>query len=226
VADTVRYYLTLSYQDDASARRLTQRKGVCAGEGATRLAEEPLLDFKPVFGSGGEKDPDAEESGDYLVGRDVVLASVQVRDCKLTDAPSLVERRDARPGNQPYVAAGTTTGTTWSLWFEKPEVPDSILGLETSVDTSTGRFAATPTYLVQILGERIYSYSATGGIFFEGWVQVHQPTSTGFTCRLFMPEHTVGTWKLNPHSELAKSDVRAKLVSQLRWHVTWTGVEG
>ncbi len=193
VADPARYYLTLSYQDDAAARLLAKRKGVCAGEGA-------------------------------MVGRDVVLALVQVRDCKLTDAPSLADRREARPSNQPYVAAGTTGTTVWSLWRDEAAAQKPILGIQTGVDTSTGRFVATPTYLVQVLGERIYS--GGGLIFFEGWVQVHQPTSIGFTCRLFMPEQTVGTWRLNPHDELAKPGVLASLVDDMRWHVTWTGVEG
>jgi hypothetical protein len=223
-----RFYLTISYVEDADARTIERATGACSGEGAVRVAERSALRWQPVPGVGGGK-TGTGSIGDYQVGRDVVLASAMVRHCRLDEPLSLAERREVRPSTQPYVAGGGTPdgATPWYTWTRD----DQVVGLWTPVDTSSGRFASTPNYFAQLHGFRAQWASTT--VFYEGWVQVDDPAPDRFTFRLFMPEHSfddgdpaTDDWHLNPHETLVDPKALEKLSNELRWRVAWLGVEG
>jgi hypothetical protein len=227
------YFLTVSYLDDAEARTVERRSGDCAGEGAVRLEERPLIRWQKLVG------PEDEEGG-HRPGLDVVLARAVVRNCMLDEPLSLAERRDARPSTLPYVAGGATpVGTTpWSEWRakddEQPPDPDSeVIGVKTVVDTSAGRFqSGAPTYLAQLSGFNIYRYPSGGqpGAIFQGFVQTYKPAPGQFEFRVLMPERQFSTqWMLNPRNLLTGTELDTTLEglrSGLQWHVVWTGVEG
>ncbi|GJG89726.1 hypothetical protein tb265_49070 [Gemmatimonadetes bacterium T265] len=208
-------YLTASYATDDDLAASEVRAGVCEGTGAVRRAEAPRLRFQ------NPRDP-SDPATRFRRGLDVVLASVQVERCRLARAPSTAERRDARPAAQPFVAAGgTAPGATPWQYFPAAGAP---LGVETRVDTSAAGFRSTPAYAAQVAGARALP---GGGALVDGFAAVAQPSATAFTLQVMLPRDLSAAGRpVNPSSLLATPALLAMLQSQLRWSVSWIGVEG
>lgn len=215
--DPVKFYLTASYLDDAGIPASETRTGVCEGDGAVRRPEGPLVQWK---------EPSAEPSG-YRRGYDVILASIRIQNCKLSEPVNLDERRDARPADQPYVAAGSTSegSTVWELW------PDQVspAGFQTVVDTSQAGFGSTPQYMANVVGNRVASPPGGGkfptpGQLLDGFVDIVVPSPTSFTLQMTMPFVASGKYDLNPEDLLVK-DTLDQLQNDLKWYVVWMGVE-
>jgi hypothetical protein len=175
----VTYYLTVSYAEDTQLAPIT-RKGACKASGAVRRPEMPLIRWQ---------DPkDTDPSSRYRYGLDVVLASVSILNCQLTEA-STRERRNAVPPQQPYVAAGRSQagGTDWRLWPNDT----AALGVVTTVTTSEAGFRTTPYYQAHVVGERIFQAADGSETFLvDGYAQLAQMTASSFDLRFMLP---VGT---------------------------------
>jgi len=214
------YYLTASYADDASLAPSESRDGECEGGGAVRRAEAPVVRWQ---------DPRSVVTENrWRRGIDIVLAAVQVRDCALVAAPSMAERRGARPEPQPYVAAGTSApeSTVWTFFTGT----SGIAGIQTMVDTSSAGFQRVPTYTAQIVGTRVLKADtgsgAPNGQLVDGFGSVVSPTANGFVFRLVMPRNlTTGPYTLNPNAIFVNATLD-KLRTVLKWSVAWMGVEG
>jgi hypothetical protein len=172
------YYLTASYAEDVQLDPIT-RAGTCKTSGAVRRPEIPLLRWQ---------DPtDTDPTSRYQYGRDVVLASVHILNCQLTEDASSRERRDAIPPQQPYVAAGHTTAgdTAWRLWPND----NAAIGVATTVTTSGAGFQTTPRYYFHIAGERMFQAGAGGQTFIvDGYAQVVQTTASSFEVNVILSE--------------------------------------
>jgi hypothetical protein len=136
------------------------------------------------------QDPnDTDPASRYRFGLDVVLASIQVRNCQLAQDVSGRERRDAVPSSQPYVAAGRTEvgATAWRLWPND----DEALGVATTVATSEAGFQNTPRYQAHVVGERMFQ-SADGSEAFlvDGYSHIVQATAFRFDLRVVLPRGT------------------------------------
>jgi hypothetical protein len=214
------YYLTASYADDASLAPSESREGECAGGGAVRRVEAPVVRWQ---------DPRSVVlENRWRRGLDVVLASVQVLDCALVAAPSMAERRSARPATQPFVAAGSSVpdATLWTFFSGA----SGIAGIQAAVDTSSAGFQRTPAYTAQIVGTRVLKAdSGSGppnGQLVDGFGSVVSPTASGFVYRLLMPRNLkTGPYLLNPDAIFVKATLD-KLRTTLKWSVSWMGVEG
>ncbi|MEO5817969.1 MAG: hypothetical protein ABIT20_22060 [Gemmatimonadaceae bacterium] len=213
------YYLTTSYVNDDDLPPSETRQGECKPSGAVRRVEAPLIrwqDPRSIIGASA-----------WRRGRDIVLASVKVLDCTLVSAPSLAERRSARPPTQPFVAAGASVpeSTVWKFFTD----PNGKAGIETTVDTSSGGFQSTPLYTAQIVGTRVLSAKsgATPGQLIDGFGTVMSPTATSFVYRLAMPRNLfVGSYQLNDKNIAFASTTLDKLRTTLKWSVSWMGIEG
>ena len=215
VGGPAEYYLTISYLDDADLSDVTTRAGECIGEGAVRRGEAPLLRWQSPL---DRTTADAR----YRYGYDVILAVVTVTDCTLSAVPSTALRRELETCSKPYVAAGatSTSNTEWKLF---PNAA-AARGVEAYVDTSAAGFQSTPSYSAQLLGTRQTSDKAGAESVLDGILTITSPKADGFTARITMPRDlSVGDRKLND-SALFTAELTS-LLAQLRWHVSWMGVE-
>jgi hypothetical protein len=208
------YYLTASWVSDDDLSPSETRDGVCGGGGAVRRPERARVRFQDPALVGSPENR-------FRRGIDIVLATVQIEDCVLAAAPSVAERRDAKPASRPTIAAGTTVAgaTPWSFYPN----PAQALGVRTLVDTSAAGFTRTPAYSAHVVGNRRLSGS---GPTLDGFPQIVSPTPASFVLQLEMPRNlALGSGQMNPSSAFVAATLAA-LQTSLRWHVAWIGVEG
>lgn len=208
------YYLTASYLADEDLPPNESREGVCGGEGAVRRIERARLRFQNPR---DVSNPDTR----FRRGFDVVLAGILIEDCSLAAAPSTVERREARPPTQPFVAAGSTPAgdTAWRFF---PGVGTPV-GVQTVVDTSSADFQRTPAYSAHVVGTRLL---AANGPIIDGTTSIEKPTPTSFVLRVTLPRNlSAGGRQLNPNAVFVAATLQ-KLRTPLNWSVWWMGVEG
>jgi hypothetical protein len=206
------YYLTISYLEDEDLPP-ELRQGECDANGAVRLPEKARLRW--------QQPEDSQPESRYRHGYDVILASIQVQNCKLAAEPSPKQRREARPASQPYVAAGNTGS---AIAWQAVKFAGQVIGLKTAVDTSAAGFGAMPQYLAHVVGERLVP--GTENILLDGLVNISAATPVSFTLTLLMPPDVPlgGGSVLN--SSKYMHDELPSLVSEWGWSVTWLGIEG
>ena len=208
--DPVRYLLTVSFEEDDQLPAET-RAGACGTSGAVRLPERALVRWQTTT--------DADRDTRYRPGLDIVLASVDVKGCKLAAAPSSAERQEAAVP-RPYVAGGQTAegATTWSLW------PDETTprGVSTTVPTSAASFGGTPCYQAEVVGTRAFTASDGSDAVVDGFVAVANADADSFDVRIVLPSRSYGS--LNP-PEVFESAFLDRLRDELSWTVSWIGVE-
>lgn len=212
-----RFYLTISYVEDADQPVAESRTGPCGEAGAVRRPERGRLRWQSPY--------DLEPATRYRRGLDVLLASIEVLDCRLAEDPSTMLRRDLPPQCSPRVAAGVTAtgGTVWRL---HPEA-GTVLGVETTVDTSAAGFGRTPAYSAHVIGDRRFAESGPGNsILIDGAAAVHAPTARAFVLRVMLPRNVVlAPFVLNPPQILTPA-LPDLLRDRMEWRVSWLGVEG
>lgn len=212
-----RFYLTISYVDDAEQPVSESRTGPCGEAGAVRRPERGRLRWQSPF--------DLDPATRYRRGLDVLLATIEVMDCRLVAAPSTALRRDLPPACAPRIAAGATpAGAT--LWSLHPAA-GPVVGVETLVDTSAAGFGRTPTYSAHVLGDRRVAESGPGNsILIDGPASVHSPSATGFVLRVLLPRNIIlPPFVLNP-VQVLDATLPGRLRDGLHWRVSWLGVEG
>lgn len=208
------YYLTASWVDDESLSPSESREGVCDGGGAVRRPERARVRFQNPANV-------SVPANIFRRGIDIVLASIRVEDCLLAAAPSIAERRDARPASRPTIAAGNTVAgaTVWSFYPNQP----NALGVQTLVDTSAAGFTRTPAYSAQVVGNRRLS---ANGPTLDGFAQIANATPASFVLQLEMPRDLpLGAGRMNPSNAFTAATLNA-IEKSLRWYVAWIGVEG
>jgi hypothetical protein len=221
---SVFYDLTVSYPDDSELEETETRDGICLPRGVVRLREEPVFCWVRL----NENLQPADESLKVQIqnGLKILLAQAEVFNCQLRQPLSIAQRRNARPAKQPYIACGKTSpsATDWQLL---PGGAQSVLGLQVEVDTSAARFSLTPCYSAHIIGERVFSGQIGVQMTFllDGFINVSQPSATGFTIRVLMPEMDIGNLRLNPSSFFEEASFK-DMLQKNGWHVAWMGVEG
>ena len=202
------FHLAISYTDDPDAA-VEKLAGLCGATGAVRRADDPTVRFVP--------------DGDIRDGIDLILATVQVRNCKLDAAPSFALRRSALPAGRPYVAGGESGRyfTDWQPW------PDSgpPAGVVASVSTAAAGFGDPPRYEARVDGVRAVpaAWSPTGApLVVDGTLAIDNVTAAGFDAIVLLPQGFVaGGSALNPAAVFTPG-----FLTDLGWQVVWIGVEG
>ncbi|MER6784325.1 hypothetical protein ABT330_06735 [Streptomyces sp. NPDC000658] len=215
------FRLVLRWTEDDEATVHT-REGAGTSSGAVRLDNDPTLQWLP--------------KKKVRTGFDLELATVHVQDCTLTVSPDPSSRRPLRVS--PHVAAGATIAghTEWTL--VKTE-GGSVMGLRTEIDTRSGGFTGSPTYLLRLEGLRSTPLpSPEGGhAVLDGTPYVESsaanslvvvvPLHSGVTASDPDPADPATKAKavqLNPAS-LLNDDLPALVGVSLGWSVAWVGVE-
>jgi hypothetical protein len=155
--------LTVSYPGDAGLEAAETREGICLPRGAVRLREQPVFCWvrlrETEAGKPRPVDPRLEQ--EIQLGMRIVLARIEVLDCKLRQQISLAQRRDARPSCQPYIACGEAATAAWSQRIAVPPSSSEFGPITVSyflaagVNTAAAGFATTPSYSVRLQGERL-----------------------------------------------------------------------
>ncbi len=195
-----RFLLTVQYPEDADLEEVERRQGICDTDGAVRLREEPIFCWVKLNANGT---PSVDQ--DRIVsGRQLVLAEVAVRDCKLADDISIVQRRNARPAVQPYIACGAAQPTPWRAWDEWADLLDAsagerfsvqtyeafgiVGGVQADIDTTSAGFHTPPDYFARIDGPRlvtvVYGDNEDATFVVDGLLSIVQPTANGFTAQV------------------------------------------
>jgi hypothetical protein len=198
------FYLVARYLADGQQGTLETRAGVCQPGGSVRLSDEPSIEWRTA--------------STIDEGMDVILASIQVKNCMLWARASSAPRRYVLPLNQPYLASGRTPAgsTDWQPLIEG----GSVVGQFVHVDASQGNFRAIPQYLVNIPGARVRFFPLLVAL---GVSEIANANVTGFTLRVLFPVLPGGP-ELNP-PELRDATNGPKALNQLGWCVSWVGIE-
>ena len=143
------YSLTVAYPDDTELEEAETREGVCQAQGVVRLREEPILCWVRLrFQDGKFTAENLNLSKQIDEGLRLVLARIEILECKLAQKPSLAQRRSARPPAQPYIASGTTGSDIWQP--VETSGTSSINSISAVIDTSEAGFITTPAYTARI----------------------------------------------------------------------------
>jgi hypothetical protein len=196
----VRYLLTVAYPAEDDLEIVEQRQGVCADPGATRLRVDPVFCWQPLNPDGTPK----LAAKEIISGRELTLAEIAVKDCKLERDISIVTRRNAKPVSQPYIFAGEQIPTEWEPWIEPGEefseegislmaasATFGLFGFKASIDTSQAGFLSRPEYFCRINGDRVFAAELYGSnewalVVLDGLVHITDATADGFTARVFV----------------------------------------
>jgi hypothetical protein len=114
---SVFFDLTVSYLEDGDMEVVETREGICLPRGTVRLREQPIFCWvrlqKDPFGNLQPKD--AKLAADIKDGRKIILARVEIFNCQLNGMISIVQRRSARPPEQPRIVCGEVKPTNWRV---------------------------------------------------------------------------------------------------------------
>jgi len=234
-----RFVLTIQYPNDDDLEQVENRAGVCESRGAVRLREEPIFCWVPLNPDGSP----AEDQAEIVIGHQLVLAEIAVRQCKLDDDISISRRRDARPPTQPYIACGVEQPTAWEYWAPWEDdgegggdgAPDATSlfhiagGLRARIDTTSGGFLTTPRYFARIDGDRVLKQESDGEtavLVVDGLLSVVDAGPAGFEAQVVVLRFTIGRQFDIEGGGPAAGAADDFLELFKEWRVGWMGVEG
>ncbi|HLJ97562.1 MAG TPA: hypothetical protein VKU02_30660 [Gemmataceae bacterium] len=226
--NSVFYDLTVSYPDDSDLPESETRDGICLPAGAVRLRETPNFCWIKLGADGQPVDPQLKL--ELQSSMRILLARAEIKNCQLNQPISTVQRRNARPAKQPHIACGRTDPATsaWTVWLTSDHTP---LGLQLAVDTSSANFKTPPCYSAHVIGDRFFPGGtgelAAPSFVLDGWVNISNPTITGFTLLMLMPE--LEDSFINPANFFNNFTTSSPTgLAQLQangWFAVWMGVE-
>jgi hypothetical protein len=183
-----------------------------------------------------------------VTGGELVLAEIAVRNCKLAKDISIVQRRNARPPEHPYIACGSEQPTAWAPWHPWSQDDGSpsglrlaatvdalrvVGGLRAEIDTSRAGFLTTPDYFARIDGPRIGTTKIDEKevvVVVEGLLSVVEPTALGFTAQVvvvqFDAEAIHGITPRAARATRPSTPAKDGELMDVQWSVGWMGVEG
>ncbi len=225
------FHLTVSYPSGDDLEESETRRGLCQTHGTVRLREEPVFCWVRLIrdGTGLLRPADPHLEGDIREGRKIVLARLEIRDCRLEKPPHVAQRRNARPATQPRIVCGRVETPAWTLTEipgedDCPPNPALAYFLTAPVDTRHAGFLTTPCYTARIDGPRLIDVSAlaeadTDEFFVDGLISIEKTTPEGFDARV----------SLVTEQEFVLDAVAPDpfLVSQLflQWSIEWMAIE-
>jgi hypothetical protein len=215
---SVFYLLTVSYPDDTDLKVSETRAGICAQQGVVKLREEPVFCWVRLNDNDLNRQPvDANLKLRITNGLFIVLAQIEVFNCKLKQPVSAAQRRNAVPAKQPRIACGIENPAQWTaVPADMTSVPplDEIgtLTLTATIHTAAAGFQATPFYTARLMGSRLLPDSDGQPALTDALINLvtnPAPGPQNFTLQVF------------PFSQ---SDVKVqKIISE--WQVAWMGIE-
>ena len=210
------FHLTVSYPSDDDLEEAETRQGLCRTHGTVRRREEPVFCWVRLTldGTGQLRPADRRLGLDILEGRKIVLARVEVRDCRLDKEPFVAQRRNARPALGPRIVCGRTR----PAWQISSEIDGTVFFLRGEVDTRQAGFLTAPCYTARIDGPRLLSAPGINGgtqFFADGLVRIEDERPDGFVTSVRLV--------VSPDGIL--SAIPDPLTPFLGWEVEWMGIE-
>jgi hypothetical protein len=220
--------LAVSYPADDELEEAETREGVCLDGGAVRLRERPVFcwirlqrDVAGTLRPRSEADALAIQNA-----AKIVLARVQVRECRLDADLEIAVRRTARPPQPPNIVCGACHAVPWEPWIRQASGQDDVpIGLTAPVTTTAGKFRVTPCYAARVCGPRPLAVTVEGGpnggdrtyIVFDRALYVVGATASRFEA--FVPVEAL--------SDTVDAQVLDALVpvARKRWTLSWLGIE-
>jgi hypothetical protein len=206
--------LTVSYPSDDDLEEAETREGVCLPRGAVRLQEKPVFCLVRLRrdANGNLQAVDPVQAAQIQAGVLIVLARAEVLNCQLNADLSIVQRRQARPPQQPVIRCATVA-VPWEPWLYN----GSVIGLQTRVITSAAGFRSTPCYSARISGNRPLPINESLAII-DGPAYIQDPTADGFGC--FIPVLDLENGPLTADQLQVAIPHASKC-----WAVTWLAIE-
>jgi hypothetical protein len=227
---SVFYDLTVSYPQDTDLKPSETRAGICLPIGVVRLREEPIFCWVRLSDDPNNRQPvDLTLKQKIKQGLFIVLAQVEVFNCQLKQPVSTAQRRNARPARQPRIACGTETAPNWTATnLGQPSNGGTFSALtfesvmySATINTSSGGFQATPSYVARIVGPRVFTFPAgTASFFSDALISIPSNTPTTpmtpqkFTIQIF----PFFAW-------VSSGDFPDPTTAINQWQVAWMGVE-
>lgn len=249
--------LTVSYPE-TDLEQVEIRQGVCYPSGTVRVREEPNFCWVELkLDEKNSLTPDSDDLAKQIRnGLRIIIARVEIVECKLGKNISVAQRQNARPAQGARIVTGSyvpdPNKIEWRLW--RIEVGESaVFGLKVSVDTSNAGFSISPHYQAEIVGQRQVNHSIDEYVnpdpesskysiyILDGFLnlvpqQNGKPLTSGFDLYLLMPTMTPPTnddYIINPwfffigDEGIVYNDAyRQKILHNLGWHIKWIAVEG
>jgi hypothetical protein len=225
--NSVFYYLTVSYPNDSDLKPAETRDGICLPVGVVRLREEPVFCWVLLGDSSTNRQPVDANLKDLIKKQlYIVLAQIEVFNCQLKQPVTTSQCRSARPAKQPRIACGSIAKPVWkqhTFSGSNSQPSNSFAGLTPNqqwftaeIDTSSGRFQATPLYQARLVGPRVFGSQLMDALL--DVAATPAPTPTSFTIEVF------------PFSGFASAREEILVHSTgseqlLPWQVAWMGVE-
>lgn len=207
---SVFFDLAVSYPDDSLLEEAETRDGICLQRGVVRLREEPVLCWIRLRrDAAGHLAPlDGKLQLEIQNGLRIVLARVEVLECRLRQDISLAERRSARPERQPYIACGSQT-----VQWDEVALSENVFSLTAAVDTSSAGFLTMPCYSVRLDGERVESNDGVVSFVLDAPLNLLEPSPIGFKINVIV---SAAGLPPPPEGEGRPWDA---------WKAVWMGVE-
>ncbi|HXT27533.1 MAG TPA: hypothetical protein VN749_22145 [Candidatus Eisenbacteria bacterium] len=226
--DSVFYYLTVAYPNDTDLKASETRDGICLPEGVVRRREEPVFCWVLLSDRTTNRQPvDANLKNLIRKQLYIVLAQIEVFNCKLRQPVSTAQRRNARPAKQPRIVCGAELHPDWKshpFSAGAAVTQPSIAGLSlfpqwasATIDTSSAGFQATPIYQARIAGPRVIQ-SPQGILLVDALVDIVTPAPNNFTIEIYI-------FTTEPPQGVATLATTAPSPSLPEWQVVWMGVE-
>jgi hypothetical protein len=219
---SVFYDLTVSYPQDSDLKASETRVGICncPPEGVVRLREEPVFCWVRLNDNPSNRQPvDARLKALIQSGMFLVLAQIEVFNCRLRQPVSLAQRRDARPPKSPYIASGLEKAA--DLNWANHGSPSTGFGFtigtpyRVTVNTTSGHFQATPTYVARLVGPRLDNSTGPSSLI-DGIMNIPADSvrPNSFDLEVFPVMAPLG------------AGGTTTIIPTPAWDVAWLGIEG
>ena len=210
------YELTVSYPDDSDLEEAETREGVCLPGGAVRLREAPVFCWVQSTASTSVRQLLQD-------GMRIVLARVEILNCRLYKDVSTAQRLSARPARAPYIACGVVSNPDWKLddnWGDDAGKVQCLTALPrkliTQIDTTSGQFVTAPSYTARLTGPRIRTLAGNRPFLLDGLINIVDASPTGFTLEITpLVQALVQEGQIEVDQDTFKN-----------WGIVWMGVEG
>lgn len=215
------FELAVYYPEDDVLEEVETREGTCSVNGVVRLREEPLFCWVRLWrDAGGNLVPKSQQLLKDLKGaKKIVLARIEVKDCRLEQDVIILQRRNARPVERPYLDCGRIPVSEKAKF--KPN-DKGFIDLEIHVDTRDSGFRTIPFYSAHFEGPRIFSDPAD--VLLKDNSTILKSGVAGFT--LYSRVYPSDIGKRSVGRELIEGiQKRAKELIATSWQIVWMGIE-
>jgi len=228
----VTFYLTVSYPSTLVEAQSQQPDCASDPPGAVRLSEVPVFCWVRLNSSASSDLLTQVESGQRIL-----LATAQVFNCQLYQPISIAQRTNAKPAVHPYIYSATVD-LPWvkdQVTFQPTAFGVQLLtvaqapqkGTAPIVDTTAGGFLTTPSYFVNLIGNRTITTDNAGDVITVApLLSVAAPDTQKFQLSLMIPNVLLGGIAATTVAQDLNNLIAATDPNQtLGWKLEWMGVE-